>query len=368
MGTHVTKLSVTTNTQYSGLKQKLILSNLGHHHKMTLQLPHTFRPLKRSYKQKPPPDKTRNVERETGHVLSNPGDFLLLDKFTSTGFINKIYNMEVREDDIWVVTPPKCGTTWMQELVWLVANNMDFDRASTLPQVYRFPFLEMESLTYWNEENRDVEIGSLEQTVENQPKFFANSMKHVESLSSPRFIKTHHPISMLPPDLLSKAKVIYVGRNVKDICVSSFYHERPDIDFSKWADAFRNGEVMIGNWFEHMREASNITDNANFKSFWYEDMKDDFETIIKEVAAFLGKEIDEVGVEKLVAFLDINKMRKNPMVNKEVEKPPTEEAPSFIRKGIVGDWRTHFTSEQSQDWDRWIESELERTGIQGMRG
>merc|ERR1719323_1343947 len=147
--------------------------------------------------------------------------------------------MEVREDDIWVVTPPKCGTTWMQELVWLVANNMDFDRASTLPQVYRFPFLEMESLTYWNEENR-----------------------HVESLPSPRFIKTHHPISMLPPDLLNKAKVIYVGRNVKDICVSSFYHERPDTDFSKWAEAFKNGEVMVGNWFEHMREVSDISEHA----------------------------------------------------------------------------------------------------------
>ena len=132
-------------------------------------------------------------------------------------------------------------------------------------------------------------------------------------------------------------------------------------------------------------------------------------------------QIDEASVEKLVAFLDINKMRKNPMVgkfvpylswkwyclnvclnvclpqksskvNKEVEKPPTEEAPSFIRlqenssiqsifksmaiflwergykiifmlsqlfcaldisrKGIVGDWKTHFTSEESQDWDR----------------
>ena len=90
---------------------KLIPSNLGHQLKMTLQLPHTFRPhkviitilkffsillkyaiyclilydichlitptwhfdniisLQRSYKQKPPPGKTRNVERETGHVL-----------------------------------------------------------------------------------------------------------------------------------------------------------------------------------------------------------------------------------------------------------------------------------------------------------
>jgi hypothetical protein len=108
---------------------------------------------------------------------SNPGDFLFLDKFTSTGFINKIYSMEVRQDDIWVVTPPKCGTTWMQELVWLIANNLDFDRASNLNQVYRFPFLEMESVTYWDAEYRGVELGSLKQTVENQTKFFANSMK-----------------------------------------------------------------------------------------------------------------------------------------------------------------------------------------------
>ena len=26
----------------------------------------------------------------------------------------KIYNMDVRSDDIWIVTFPKCGTTWTQ--------------------------------------------------------------------------------------------------------------------------------------------------------------------------------------------------------------------------------------------------------------
>ena len=81
---------------------------------MALQLPHTFRPhkvviiccqtrdviistLQRSYKQKAAPGKTRDVERDLGGnwVLSLPGDFLFLDKFTSTGFINRIYNMEV---------------------------------------------------------------------------------------------------------------------------------------------------------------------------------------------------------------------------------------------------------------------------------
>jgi len=60
-------------------------------------------------------------------------------------------------------------------------------------------------------------------------------------------------------------------------------------------------------------------------------MKEDLRSVIQQVATFLGKQVDEEEVERLVAFLDIDKMRGNPMVNKAVEKPPTEEAPSFIR-------------------------------------
>jgi len=197
----------------------------------------------------------------------------------------------VRPDDVWVVTPPKCGTTWMQELVWLVCNGLDTATADRVPQVYRFPFLEIESLTTWSEEHRSADIQKTEQTFDNQPKFFANSMEHVATLPSPRFIKTHHPLSMLPPDLLTKAKVIYVGRNVKDVCVSSFYHERPDATFQRWTEAFRQGEVMIGNWFEHMKEGHDLRDHPNMSFFWYEDMKEDLRSVIQQVATFLGKKV-----------------------------------------------------------------------------
>lgn len=52
------------------------------------------------------------------------------------------YNFEIRPDDVWVVTYPRSGTTWTQEMVWLLANNLDFETAAQIPLTARFPFLE----------------------------------------------------------------------------------------------------------------------------------------------------------------------------------------------------------------------------------
>ena len=35
----------------------------------------------------------------------------------------RIYNLEVRSDDIWVVSYPKTGTSLTLEMVWLMVNN-----------------------------------------------------------------------------------------------------------------------------------------------------------------------------------------------------------------------------------------------------
>merc|ERR1719397_962109 len=53
--------------------------------------------------------------------------------------------MSVRVSDVWVVTQPKCGTTWTQEMVWQIANNVDMNGGKTLLTT-RFPFLEFDTL------------------------------------------------------------------------------------------------------------------------------------------------------------------------------------------------------------------------------
>ena len=53
--------------------------------------------------------------------------------------------MQARSEDVWVVSYPKCGTTWTQEMVWQIANNVDMERGKAL-LTSRFPFLEFDTL------------------------------------------------------------------------------------------------------------------------------------------------------------------------------------------------------------------------------
>lgn len=54
---------------------------------------------------------------------------------------DKIRNFKISSDDTWVISFPKAGTTWTQEMVWLICNNLDYKGAEVLLD-RRFPFLE----------------------------------------------------------------------------------------------------------------------------------------------------------------------------------------------------------------------------------
>ena len=54
----------------------------------------------------------------------------------------KIKNFEVFDDDVWLVTYPKSGTTWSQEMLYLLKNDLDYEKAAKSVLNERFPFLE----------------------------------------------------------------------------------------------------------------------------------------------------------------------------------------------------------------------------------
>ena len=50
--------------------------------------------------------------------------------------------METRPSDIFVVSFPKAGTTWTQEITYLIKTELDFEKSRKQKLDVRFPFLE----------------------------------------------------------------------------------------------------------------------------------------------------------------------------------------------------------------------------------
>ena len=63
-------------------------------------------------------------------------------------------------------------------------------------------------------------------TIDLQCEGYSNCAEILNDQDQRRFIKSHLPLSLLPPNLLSTAKVIYVARNPKDAMVSFYHHHR----------------------------------------------------------------------------------------------------------------------------------------------
>lgn len=97
--------------------------------------------------------------------------------------LDKVYDFEVREDDVWIVTSTKCGTTWAQEMTWLILNNLDYRTAKSIDLTLRSPFLEFNGI------------------VENVPH---DTLQAANDLPSPRLIKSHLPAQFLPKDIWTK--------------------------------------------------------------------------------------------------------------------------------------------------------------------
>lgn len=72
-------------------------------------------------------------------------------------------------------------------------------------------------------------------------------------LPSPRFLKTHLPMSLLPPNLLDTTKVVYVARDPRDVAVS-YYHLSKLFKVSEYLGDFKS---YWGFFIKDMGESKN---------------------------------------------------------------------------------------------------------------
>ena len=272
----------------------------------------------------------------------------------------KIYNFEVRPDDVWIVTYKKCGTTWTQEIVWNIMNDLNQELGQQ-PLYARSPFLERQTLFskhMIDEMTKNLATEEATKIIE----LYTNSIEYTASLSSPRIIKTHLPFDLLPPNLLDTgAKVVYVCRNPMDTCVS-FYHHVAKIfkplyefkgSFDQFVDLFMQGKLEQGGYFYHLKSAWNRRHSPNLKFVWYEDMKKDPITEVTDLTTFLNHSLPQKTISDLVDYLDFS----------NVKERASDQKKSFYRKGVVGDGANYFQGKRLELWNAWIAENVKGTDI-----
>ncbi|CAK1581629.1 unnamed protein product [Parnassius mnemosyne] len=296
-----------------------------------------------------------------------PKGYLFPREFENVG--KEIYNMDVRPNDTFVVTFPKSGTTWTQELVWLILNNFDYEKASETPLTIRYPFLETEM--FFNQNHKSMpgmlNADNIKKTMEkNMPP-----VREILNMASPRYIKSHLPLSLLPPKLLDTCKVFYVARDPRDVVVSFYHHKKflnvlqDGVDFKAFWELFIIDLLPWAPFFEHVKEAWRMRNHPNMLFLFYEDLSKDLRACVRRIAKFLDKEITEEQIGKLCEHVNIDNFKKNKSVNFDNLKGTglLNEKESFIRKGKVGGWRDYFDEEMTEQAQRWIEENLRDTDL-----
>lgn len=275
----------------------------------------------------------------------------------------RIRNFEVQEDDIWIVTYPKSGTTWTQEMVWQIVNNVDLERGQ-LPLFTRTPFLEFRCIT--GDMPFGAPPGMPKPIVDLMQDFLSDPIVFTSKLTGRRVIKCHMPMEMQPKDLVEKCKVIYVARNIKDVAVSWFHHlvnmTPHDFqgDFEEHLDLMEKELHMYGSYFHHVLGGWALKDHPNMRFMWFEDMKKDIRKEVLDTCKFTGNTLTPDKLEELLAHISIGSMKKNLSVN--IPKSPIMRG-DFIRKGVVGDHKNFFSESRENKWNAWIKEKLENTSL-----
>ena len=263
--------------------------------------------------------------------------------------------LELRDDDILIVTPAKSGTTWMQMCVALVLfQTPDLPR----PMAELSPWLDM--LTW-----------PLDEVVA-----LLDAQEHR------RFIKTHTPLDGLPWD--PRLTYIYVGRDPRDAMRSMENHMAnadfdalitaranavglDDLDpadmpaprsddpierFWSWVDDDGSNDTGLVGALHHLQTAWDRRHEPNVHLFHYADLQADLGGQLRRLAEVLGVDVPEERWEVLVPAATFTEMK----AKADVLAPDTvhnlwKSNSQFFDRGTSGRWREMVAEDEMARYD-----------------
>jgi len=233
-----------------------------------------------------------------------------------------------RADDIYVVSYPRSGTTWMQfMLVHLVAREE--------PQ-----FSHLSQASPWFE--RSLALGSLRAA-------------DFERWPSPRVFKSHLAHGWLP----RSGRYIYVWRDAADVAVSYFHFYRSHLgfegDFPTFFRRFLAGDLQYRSWSRHVEGWLAQAGDPHTLIVRYEDLQADRAAALDRLAGFLGLSLAPERRDRILTTTTFEAMKRREAEFDHVSasipgRPRASQA--FIRAGKVGQGAATLTAEQKAELDR----------------
>ncbi len=203
-------------------------------------------------------------------------------------------NHQPQSNDIFVATQMKCGTTWMQQVVFEVLHRGEGDLSDN-------GYRHMYALSPWIETTPTSSV-----PFERAP---------LVGEKNSRIIKTHMPAELCPYN--EKAKYIYVTRHPVSCFASclDFIHllagpAVPNRDnMLKW---YCSDDMFWRSWPDHVegwwRRAES---HQNVLFVHYESMKNDLPTVVNKVAEFLEMDLCSEEINKVVNRCSFEYMKEH---------------------------------------------------------
>jgi len=193
-------------------------------------------------------------------------------RVSSPAVFERAKNYQPRPEDVFVVTQMRCGTTWMQQLVFETVMRGRGDLSDT-------GYSHLYAVSPWIDAVNSVSIAAAP-LVGDRPT---------------RIIKSHLPTKLCPysPD----AKYIYVTRHPVSCFASIVDYNRSLLGplmppVSKLADWFCSDAMYWLPWPQHVEGWWSWAERyQNVLFVHYEEMNRDFSKVRDQVAAFLGYEL-----------------------------------------------------------------------------
>lgn len=141
------------------------------------------------------------------------------------------------------------------------------------------------------------------------------SLKPLEELKSPRLIKSHLPLALLPSKLWEgKTKVVYVARNPLDAWVSLYYHGVTTGPYygKTLGEVFEelvSSQEYVKEVMDHAYEFYQLRNEPWLFYTSFEKMKRDLRGVINDVSRFLDKPVSDEQMERLLKHLSFEEMK-----------------------------------------------------------